>query len=125
MRNGTISKLNKLVLIGSNGRRVPGQDAVDDAAVDYPLAFDDDLPLVLADAGNTRVTMLVFMAVSIACTTAAVATGSYAIWLSRHQAARQALIDVNDILKSCQNRMQQLEADVQRLPDRQAPDKQA
>ena len=125
MRNGTISKLNKLILIGSNGRPVPGQDAVDDAAVDYPFDTEIELPLVLDSARKTRVTMLVFMAVSVACTTAAVATGSYAIWLSRHQAARQALIDVNDILKSCQSRMKQLEADVQRLPDRQAPDRQA
>ena len=122
MRNGTISKLNKLILIGSNGRPVPGQDSVEEASADYSFGPNVEAPLVLDGARKTRVTMLVFMAVSVACTTAAVATGSYAIWLSRHQAASQALIDVNDILKSCQSRMQQLEADVQRLPERQAPD---
>lgn len=125
MRKGTISNLNRLVLIGSNGRLVSGQDPAEDAAVDYPVTFDGEVPLAMDGANSARATMLVFMAVSIACTTAAVATGSYAIWLSRHQAARQALIDVNDILKSCQSRMQQLEADVQRLPGHQTPDRQA
>ena len=125
MRNGTTSNLNKLIMVSSNGRPMPGSASVDDAAVDYPFNSDADVPLVVNDARGTRATMLVFMAVSIACTTAAVATGSYAIWLSRHQAARQALIDVDDILKSCQSRMQQLEADVQRLPERQSPGRQA
>ena len=110
MRNGTISNLNKLILVSGNSRSAGNQEAV-----------DDEVPLVLDDARSARVTMLVFMAVSIACTTAAVATGGYAIWLSRNQAARQSLIDVNDILKSCQSRMEQLEADVQRLPERQSP----
>ena len=120
MRNGTLSNPSKLVLVGSNGQPVPGQDLVDDAAVDYLSNSDGDTPAQTDDARRARVTLLVFMAVSIACTTAAIATGSYAVWLSRHQAARQALTDVNDILKSCQSRMQQLEADVQRLPGRQA-----
>lgn len=120
MRNGIHSNPNKLVLVSSNGQPVHGQDLVDDAAVDYLSGSDNEAPMLADEARKTRVTLLVFMAVSIACTTAAIATGSYAAWLSRHQAARQALTDVNDILKSCHSRMQQLEADVQRLPERQA-----
>ena len=124
MRNGTISNLNKLILVSGSGRAIGRREAADDAAADHPFE-PGEAPLMLDDTRSTHMTMLVFMAVSIACTTAAVATGSYAIWLSRHQAARQSLIDVNDILKSCQTRMQQLEAEVQRLPDRQAPERQA
>ncbi len=120
MRNGTLSSGNGLVLVNSNGRPVDGLDLVDDAAVDYLSNPDNEAPLVPEDARRTHATLLMFMVVSIACATAAVATGSYAVWLSRHQAARQTLIDVNDILKSCQTRMQQLEADIQRLPERQA-----
>ena len=120
MRNGTTFNANKLVLVNSSGRPMGGSDSVDDAAVDYQSGSDNDANGLTEDVQKTRVTLLVFMAVSIACTTAAIATGSYAVWLSRHHAARQALTDVDDILRSCQNRMQQLEADVQRLPDRQA-----
>jgi cytochrome c-type biogenesis protein CcmH/NrfG len=120
MRNGTTSNGNKLVLVNSSGRPVHGQDLVDDAAVDYQSEPDTEPSSSAEDVQKTRVTLLVFMAVSIACTTAAIATGSYAVWLSRQQAARQALTDVNDILRSCQSRMQQLEADIQRLPGREA-----
>ena len=125
MRNGTPFKGNKLVLVNSNGRPMYGSDLGDDASVDYLAGSDSEAtpsePAHSADeARNTRVTLLVFMAVSIACTTAAIVTGSYAVWLSRQQAARQALIDVNDILKSCQSRIQQLETDVLRLPERLA-----
>ncbi len=120
MRNGTLSNGNKLVLVNSSGQPVDGSAMVDDAAVDYLSSSDNETAVSPDETRKTRVTLLVFMAVSIACTTAAIATGTYAVWLSRHQAARQVLIDVNDILKSCQSRMQQLEADVQRLPERQA-----
>ena len=120
MRNGTLSNTNKLILVSSNGRPVHGQDSVDDAAVDYVQGSDNEASLLLDNTRNTRVTMLVLMAATIACTTAAIATGSYAVWLSRHQAERQALTDVGEILRSCQRRMQQLEADVQRLPGREA-----
>lgn len=120
MRNGTISNLTKLILVNSSGQPVHGQDMVDDAAVDYQDGSDNEVSSAVEDARQTRVTLLVFLAVSIACTTAAIATGSYAAWLARHQAARQALTDVNDILASCQTRMQQLEADVRHLPGREA-----
>ena len=120
MRNGTTSDTNKLILVSSSDQPVHDQDLVDDVAVARLSGPDNERAVIVDDAAKTRVTLLVFLAVSVACTTAAIATGSYTIWLSRHQAARQALIDVNDILKSCQIRMQQLEADVQRLPERKA-----
>jgi predicted dienelactone hydrolase len=63
---------------------------------------------------------IVMLTASIACAAATAVTGGYAVWLARHQAARQALTDVNDILRSCQSRMSQLESDLQRLPDRPA-----
>ncbi len=120
MRNGILFNPNKLVLVNSSGHPVNGQDSVDDAAVDYQSGTESDDSVLLTELRKKRATLLIFMAVSIACLTAALATGSYAIWLARHQATRQALTDVNDILKSCQTRMQQLEADVQRLPGREA-----
>lgn len=120
MRKGILFNPNRLVLVTSAGHSVRDQDLGDDAAVDYQSRPDGEVLIPVDDSDRTRMTMLVLVAVSIACTTAAVATGSYAVWLSRHQATRQALTDVNDILKSCQTRMQQLEADVKRLPERQA-----
>ena len=57
-----------------------------------------------------------FVAVSLGCAVAAVAAGSYALWLTRQQAARETLTDVHDILKSCQDRMQKIEADLNRMP---------
>lgn len=75
----------------------------------------------VADAGGqAKKTFFLFLAISVTCAAATLITGTYAAWLSRQQAARQALTDVNDILKSCQKRMSQLEADVQLLPNRQA-----
>jgi hypothetical protein len=120
MRNGTLSNKNKLVLVNSGGQPMDGLDLIDDAAVDYLSGPDNEASLAVEDTHKTRLTLLMLMAVSVACATVAIATGSYAIWLSRQQAARQVLVDVNDILKSCQIRMQQLEADVQKLPERQA-----
>lgn len=72
-----------------------------------------------ADAGESRL-FFVLLTVSISCAAASVATGSYAVWLARQQAARQALTDVNDILRSCHSRMSELESVLQRLPNRQA-----
>ena len=115
MKNGIQS--NKLVMVNGNGREVGGQDTSDDAAVDY--AYRPESETVMHESGaSVHTTLIVLMTVSIACTTAAIAAGSYAVWLSRHQAAKKTLIDVNDILKTCQSRMRQLEAEVQNLPSR-------
>jgi len=116
MRNGTLSKLNRLVLVTTSGRSNPPQEDTNDAPVEYSSGSGKAGEDSADEIQKTRTTLFVFMAVSIACMTAAIGTGSYALWLSRHRAARQALTDVNDLLKSCQIRMQQLEADVQRLP---------
>ena len=117
MRNGI--HFNKLTLIDHNSRD-NRSEAVDDPAAYYPYQPDGENGALADDRQQVKTTLVVFMAVSLACATAAVATGSYAAWLSRQQAARQALTDVNDILRSCQSRMSQLEADMQRLPNRRA-----
>ncbi len=69
-----------------------------------------------AGSDNDSRLFFVLLTVSISCAAASVATGSYAVWLARQQAARQALTDVNDILRSCQSRMSELESVLQRLP---------
>ena len=112
MKNGT--PFNKLKLVDNS------IDSTDDAAVYYPYQPGNENIIVVDDGQHAKTTLLVFIAVSVACTAAAVATGTYAVWLSRQQAARQTLTDVNEILKSCQSRMLQLETDLQRLPNRQA-----
>ena len=110
MRNGI--HFSKLVLVDGT------EDAADDAASYYPYRPDDQ-PVYLGGSSTQR-TFLTFLAISITCAAATVISGSYAVWLLRHQAAQQALTDVNDILRSCQSRMSQLEADVRRLPGREA-----
>lgn len=105
MRNGT--------RFSTAGEAVPLDDTDDPAVYDPyrpdPVAFIDE-------SGRVQKTFWVFLTISIACAAATVGTGTYAAWLSRQQAARQALTDVNDILRSCQSRMSQLESDLQRLP---------
>jgi cytochrome c-type biogenesis protein CcmH/NrfG len=119
--------LNRLRLVdgdaAARGGEAPPEDISDDygdAAADYNFSLSDEALTPLDDARRARLTLLTFMAVSVACTTAAIATGSYALWLSRQQATQRALTDVAAILKSCQARMQQLEADVERLPGKGA-----
>ncbi len=118
MRNDTPfsrTPFNRLVLVNSAGRRPQKSNEMDDAAVDYPQgadtsAFKDGVGI------PARALLLSAVTASIVCATVALATGSYAFWLSRQQEARQALTDVNDLLLSCQKRMEQLEAEVQRIP---------
>ena len=112
MRNGTRFSPGKLVLVNEDSRDADWEDAAADARQPYLTAPDG--------AGLLKPSpLLILVSVSVACAAAAIVTGSYAFWLARHQAAHQALTDVNDLLKSCQSRMQQLEADVQRLPLRE------
>ena len=56
-----------------------------------------------------------FAVVSIACFAAALAAGSYAVWLSRRKVANQALTHVSDLLETCQSRMLQIERDMSSL----------
>jgi hypothetical protein len=58
-----------------------------------------------------------FVVVSAACAAAALAAGSYAIWLSKRNVAREALSNVNDLLQTCQSRMSQIEHDLKSIPD--------
>ncbi len=115
MKNGIRSNGNRLVLVSSNGQPVEGQETLDDATVDYKDRFD--METLAQEDGSLNTALLILMVVSIACTTAAIATGSYAVWLSRHSSTQKTLTDVNEILKSCQSRMQQLESEVTHLPE--------
>ena len=110
MRNG--SRFSKLTLVESS------PDSIDDPAAYFPYRPETETPS--ATAGSESRLFFVLLTVSISCAAASVASGSYAVWLARQQAARQALTDVNDILRSCQSRMSQLESDLQRLPNRPA-----
>lgn len=112
MKNGT--HFNRLT--SANSSQVDGSQ--DDAASYYPYKSQPD-QVFSDEAAQIHRTFVVFLSLSITCAAVTLVTGSYAAWLSRHQAARQALTDVNDILRSCQSRMSQLEADLQRLPNRQ------
>lgn len=110
MRNGI--RFNELRLVDNSA------EADDDPAAYIPYRPDGEDPAASAPRPNSL--FYVFLTLSITCAAATVVTGSYAVWLARQQAAHQALTDVNDILRSCQSRMSQLEQDVQRLPNRQA-----
>ena len=114
MKNGIQS--NKLLLVDGRGHAIGGE-TWDELAADY--ACDSDMvSAALESSRNIRSALVVLMSVSIVCTATAIASGSYAIWLSRRQAASQTLTDVNDLLKTCQTRMRQLETEVQQLPGR-------
>lgn len=109
MKNGI--RFSKLTLMES------GSDNEDDPASYFPQQPEGETAPA-ADGSDSRL-FLVLLTVSISCAAASMAAGSYAVWLARQQAARQALTDVDDILRSCQSRMSQLESDLQRLPNRQ------
>ena len=110
MKNG--SRFSRLTLVESS------PDNNDDPAAYFPYRPENETPAVTA--GSESRLFLVLLTVSISCAAASVATGSYAVWLARQQAAHRALTDVNDILRSCHSRMSQLESDLQRLPNRPA-----
>jgi cytochrome c-type biogenesis protein CcmH/NrfG len=110
MRNGSHS--NKLTLINSS---TSGHRNDTDVSAAYS-PYQPESTVFADESGRAQKTFFVFLAISIACAAATIGTGSYAAWLSRQQAARQTLTDVDEILKSCQSRMSQLEADLQRLP---------
>ena len=111
MRNGI--HFNKLTLVGS------GQEDADDP-IAYYYQSGADRPIFTGENSSTQAMFLTFLAISVTCAAATIVSGSYAFWLLRQQAAHQALTNVNDILRSCQNRMSQLESDIQRLPGREA-----
>lgn len=113
MKNGT--RFSRLILVdntSSNG----SLENEDDPAAYFPYRPEGEA--APAPGGEESKLFLVFLTLSITCAAATVATGGYAVWLARQQTARQALTDVNEILRSCQSRMSQLETDLQRLPNR-------
>ncbi len=115
-KNGT--RWNKLTLVDNQDRKDALQGNAEDAAVDdWKSGFAEEGALSAPETGALESPgVLVFALVSVACAAAAIAAGSYALWLTRRRAAQNALTDVRDILKTCQERMVQLESDLNRLP---------
>ncbi len=106
-----------LTLVGRReGDNAPPSDT-EDSAVDYfSASLAQDAELAAVPLAQTSRQALVFVLVSVACATAALAAGTYAIWLTRRQAAQNALTDVRDLLRTCHDRMVQMEDDLHRLP---------
>ncbi len=60
--------------------------------------------------------LIALAAVSAGCTAAAVATGSYAYWLSRRRMMEgEAYTDVHNLLETCRARVQRMEAELSTL----------
>ena len=119
MKSGTQSKLT---LVDRNGIEIAFQAEGAEMAVEYYSRphEEEQVPMQRAAARSRQNQLLVFAAVSTGCAAAAIATGSYALWLSRRKMADDALISVHDILKTCQERVTQIEADLTHLPIRQS-----
>jgi hypothetical protein len=119
MKNGTQSS-NRLTLVddsssdqvrvGSTRADVTAADAALDSHSTGDMAANADNPL--KDLLQNKA---LFAVVSVACFTAAVAAGSYSIWLSRRKVAHEAFTSVSDLLTTCHNRMSQMENDLKSL----------
>ena len=103
------SRSNALRLVDSAGRRISGRDNDDAMALEYRADFASAAENTPAPEFQSRLVALVVL--TVACTTAAIVAGSYALWLSRHSVAHETLSDVNAILKTCQDRMARMEED--------------
>jgi len=57
----------------------------------------------------------VFIGVCAACAVGAVAAGSYAAWLARKRETENVILDVHDLIQSCEDRVAQIEAQINRL----------
>lgn len=114
----TFKRSGRLVMVGSDTNSDTNPDLWDDAAVDSRVARSA-VADVTEDVQRIGTTIAIMVSISAACAATAVATGAYALWMSRHQVTRRALTDVDDILRSCQSRMQELEADLQRQTGRE------
>ncbi|MGO8669906.1 MAG: hypothetical protein ACLQVD_00820 [Capsulimonadaceae bacterium] len=126
-KNGITSR--QLTLVDHSGREIPLKMPIEDDAVvcmsgagnASPLQDDgNNMELNRAEASSCvwrdlMQNKVLFAVVSITCLTAAVATGSYAVWLSRRKATEQAVTTVHELLDTCQDRMQQLEKDLRAL----------
>jgi hypothetical protein len=114
MKNGTPSR--SLKLVDSAGHTISDGGDVFDPVVDDERRIAEMGQSDLATRESPANSVLIFVAVSVACAVAAIAAGSYAIWLTRQKVAHETISNVQDILKICQERMHQLEDDLNLLP---------
>ncbi len=118
-KNGTRFNAERrmLTLVGRREGDTAAPTDTEDSAADYfsaSLAQEaEEAAMPLARASRQA---LVFVLVSVACASAALASGTYAIWLTRRQAAQNALTDVRDLLRTCHDRMVQMEDELHRMP---------
>lgn len=98
------------------GDNAAPSDTEDSAADYFSASMAQEAELAAVPLAHTSRQALIFVLVSVACATAALASGTYAIWLTRRQAAQNALTDVRDLLRTCHDRMVQMEDDLHRMP---------
>ncbi len=118
-KNGTPFSAGRrsLTLVdGPDGDAAAPSDTEDAAADYFTASMAQEAELAVVPLARTSRQALVFVLVSVACATAALASGTYAVWLTRRQAAQNALTDVRDLLRTCHDRMVQMEDDLHRLP---------
>lgn len=101
------------MLIDNNGDEIGAGNSLDDVA---DARGDHDSEPPAAPIQELLQSKPLFVAVSVACFTAAVAAASYAIYLDRRKAAQKALTSVHDLLKTCEMRMSQMDKELKRLP---------
>jgi hypothetical protein len=104
------------MLVDNNGDEIGASRSLDDIAVATDSMEDDEPSSASGPLDDLMNNKALFAAVSVACLTAAVAAGSYAIWLGRRNAAQKALTSVHDLLKTCERRMTQMDKELKRLP---------
>jgi hypothetical protein len=115
MKNATTS--DRLTLVDDDSREGESHGDGNGIGAGYNGAADDgggpSSAAAFASLMNNRV---LFIAVSVACATAAIAAGSYAAWLSRKRFTQDAIMDVHDLLETCNQRMRQMDQDLSNLP---------
>ena len=118
MRSGTRFRLT---LVDRNGREISAQAGEEETAAEYVAPSGAGREEESGSPGEraSRNQLLVFAAVSAGCAVVALVTGSYALWLSRRRIADEALTSVHDLLKTCQDRVFQIEQELSHLPPRQ------
>ena len=56
-----------------------------------------------------------FIGVCAACAVGAIAAGGYAAWLIKKRETASVILDVHDLIQSCEDRVAQIEAQINRL----------
>lgn len=110
MRNGTQSRLT---LVDGSGRKIQSDD---DVSAEYESHEDESRQSSEAPVTDLLHNRALFVTISAACAAAAIAAASYAIWLTRQSAAQEAITSVQDLLDTCEQRMRQMEKDLNHLP---------